>query len=175
MPSQAHVFAHQALPILTFTNPAKVMAVLSGADGKRFLQDAWDNAAKGCQQSDCRSAEGLSYTINPTGTTGVVAVVTLPKPQEVGEAYFVGLFARFKTPENPRLDDLAWVRIFTLEHAIHPISEQFCAMLCEWDTEGVHRNHGEGSLVVEEDFIETVIEKIWSDLEKAKSNEQAKD
>jgi hypothetical protein len=165
--SQAYLFAHRALPVLTFADPGKVLSILSSGDGERFLHDAWENIGRHCEPEQRRSTEGLGYSVSPTGSTGLVAAVRLPPPQEVGEAYYVAIFGRFADPEQPDPAALEWARLFTLEHAEHPVTGLPCTMLCEWTGEGKHNNYGEGPSTEESDFIEAALNLQWEQKERA--------
>lgn len=169
MSSQAYVFAHQALPALAFSEPGKLLAVLSGPDGPEFLQNLWGTAGQQCDPPQQRSPEGLAHSVDAAGTTGVVAAVHLPEPQSVGEAHFVAIFGRFATPEEPDLFALNWVRVFTLEYGLHPIGENRCTMLCEWTEKGTHKNYGEGPPPDEEAFVQAALDVLWEQKERAES------
>ena len=168
MSSQAYLFAHRALPVLAFADPGKVFSILSSGDGERFLHDAWENIGRHCDSdAQQRPAEGLAYSVSPTGKTGLVAAVKLPEPEQAGEAYFVAIFGRFATPDEPDPKALEWVRMFTLELAEHPVTGVPCTMLCEWTSEGKHVNYGEGPGAEESEFIEAVLNLLWEQKERA--------
>jgi hypothetical protein len=153
--------------MLVFAQPGKVLAILSGPDGQRFLVDTWETAGKHCAPEGRRDPDGLGLSISPTGTTGLVAVVRLPAPTQVPEAHFVAIFGRFATPGQPDPGQLKWVRIFTLELGTHPLTEAPCTMLCEWTDAGDHKNYGEGPPPDEELFVEAALDLIWQQIERA--------
>jgi hypothetical protein len=165
--SQIYLFAHQALPVQTFADPSRMLSILAGPEGQRFLDDAWQIAGRHCDPDKRVQDASPSYTFSPTGTSGVVAVVKPPEPQEPGEAHFIAILGRFEQAENPDLAKLRWVRLFTLERAIHPVNETECTMLCEWTAEGAHKNYGDGPPADEELFVEAVLDLLWKNSEQA--------
>lgn len=164
--SQSFLFVHKALPVLTFADPTKTMAILTGPDAQQFLVDAWNSIGKHCDESMHRNSDGLSLSVSPAGTTGLVVVVRLPEPTEQGEAYFAAIISRFEDPREPDVEHLKWTRLFTLELGTHPITNAECPMLCEWTPDGQHLNLGEGSSVDERDFVELTLDVLWQQTKK---------
>lgn len=167
MSSQSFLFAHKALPVLTFADPGKTMAILTGPDADKFLLDAWDSIGKHCEESMLRPSEGLSLSISPAGTTGLVVVIRMPEPADIGEAFFAAIISRFENPQEPDIEHLKWTRLFTLELGVHPVTEMPCPMLCEWTPDGEHINLGEGSSLDERDFVELTLDVLWQQTKKA--------
>ena len=165
--SQSFLFAHKALPVLTFADPAKTMAILIGPDAQQFLLDAWDSVGKHCQENMRRSPDGLGLSVSPAGTTGLVVVIRMPEPTEQGEAYFAAIISRFDNPQEPDVEHLKWTRLFTLELGTHPVTDTTCPMLCEWTPGGEHLNLGEGSNVDEREFVELALDVLWQQTKRA--------
>lgn len=87
-------FAHRMLPQLFFSDPARLLGVLS-EDGARLLQVLWHRAADGLGPEELVASNGLDFSLH--GHAGsVIALVKLPEPKEATEAYFLALGGRHK-------------------------------------------------------------------------------
>jgi hypothetical protein len=170
--SQAHVFAQRALPLLSFADTQKVMSILAGVDGQKFLDDAWKNAANYCDPDSIQEPDGLSYSISPTGATGLVVCVEMPPPKRPGEVYFSAIFVRYANPEDPDVSRLHWMRYFNLEMNTHPVTQKECTMLCEWTAQAKYNVYGEGPVADPDEFIQASLTHIWHDAKDEQQNEE---
>jgi len=159
MSSQAYLFAHRAVPKEAFSDPARFLSIINGPDAGRYMADIWNHVAQFCEPAAVRPDEVPRAEIRGEGN-GLSVIIFMPPPREMTEAHFVGAFSRFADADNPSLDDLAWFRLFTLEHSIDPTTNAQLTMLCEWTPDGTHLNHGAGPPPVEQAFVEAVHDQI---------------
>lgn len=91
--SQQIDFVAQALPDLFHTKPDQFLFLL-GRDGTRFLCFYWDEVGKKITKDLHNNAFGLNFEIRRPRRAVTIALITLPKPGQEGEAYFVSLIHR---------------------------------------------------------------------------------
>lgn len=163
MITQHYVFAHRALPSVTFQDPTRMLAVLCGPDATRLLHDLWEQAGSHCSPEGKRTPEGLSVEAGRAGSDSIVAVIRLPSPGDIGEAHFVALVAKLASPDAPSLDKLAYTRCFTLERGVDFRTDQPCTFLCEWAEDGKHVNHGVGPAISEDAFVQAIFAELADD------------
>jgi hypothetical protein len=125
-----YLFAHRLLPLAVFSDPEHFEKKLE-ADGMQFLRFLWDTAAADEAVDIVLDAEGLDFEIHAT-PYGKVVEVRMPEPAAPPEAHTV-MVVLASSP-----------RVFTLERSVDPESGNPSTMLCEWDRNGQHLNHGQG-------------------------------
>lgn len=125
-----YLFAHRVLPRAVFSDPDRFESKLE-ADGRMFLRFLWETAAADDAVVNVLDPEGLDFEIHAT-PHGKVVEVRMPEPAEPPEAHTVMVV--LSSPP----------RVFTLERSIDPESGSPSTMLCEWDRDGQHLNHGRG-------------------------------
>ena len=159
MKSQHYVFAHVELPGLAFSDPQRFLGVVGSPQGPEFLQHVWNGAGERLPEERHRPPEGLSRWAGRLDDETILALITLPPPQEQVEAWFVAVVA----PLPERVDGVdeppAWLRYFTLEHGVSLTDDQPYAALCEWDrSEGAatHRFHSADHTPEAGAFIEAI-------------------
>ena len=91
--SQQQDFVSKALPDLFHTTPQQFMYLLN-RDGTKFLRFYWDEVGKKIPEADRISPFGLNFDIRRPRRSVTIAMITLPKPQQTGEAYYVALIHR---------------------------------------------------------------------------------
>ena len=135
--SRAHhyFFAHRLLPKLFHEDAPQFFALLQ-RDGLRFLEFWWRQAGDIVPPEERLSADGLGYVLRPQPDSWLAAVVIMPPPQGMTEAYFVALFYQERTRTT---------RVFTLEKGVSldPAATPL-TVFCEWTADNVHRNMGPG-------------------------------
>src|SRR5262249_28531989 len=131
---QAHyVFAHYALRSVALNDPLYYLGVLATPDGPRMLDDLLkrvaEHARPGDLPPDFSAADCRIHTARAGGYP--CAVVELPTPRAMTEAYFTAAVLLLDTTqEQPDLKN-AEVRYFTLEHGLS-LNGAPRTVLCEW-------------------------------------------
>jgi hypothetical protein len=153
--SRAHHynFAHRVLPGLLWANPFLFLETLYGDHASGFLFTLWFQASKGLDEGDVMlPSEELRRDLFDLKGGYHAAVVSLPEPKFLTEAYMVAIVFR---PEKKRLllPKLPPVfRYFTLEYGLCDGMQTVRTVLCEW-TQAVHGNYGTGPLANPKAFI----------------------
>ncbi len=142
--TQHYVFAHRMLPTLFFEEPAMFIATFEKG-GNKFLHFLWN--LLGDEASEL-AAESLDYQIKRLENNTTIALITLPPPQAMTEAYFVA--AVFRPQGN---------RFITLEYSFNFIEGSPITVLGEWTTTS-HLNLGDGPEPTLEAFFEKVVNLI---------------
>lgn len=122
-----YLFAHRAVPRAFLRDPAPVMGILASDDGMRFLAGMLDILDAEVDTSERIDRSAIHLACYPLREEAFAAVVTMPPPLRVFEAWFVGLVARF--------GDAPVARAFALELA-GPPGHDSATKICEWDAEG---------------------------------------
>jgi hypothetical protein len=86
--SQHINFAHEALPIIFNTQYAGFMQYLE-KDRTKFLEFWWKHIGDQLDKSLCKAPNGLNYQIIDIDEKRKIVLITLPPPDQVGEAYFL--------------------------------------------------------------------------------------
>lgn len=154
---QHYQFAHRTLPKLVFENPATVFAAIVEHNAEP-LRALWRWIGERLEPSTARiEPEGLAGQVLSLDDIAIVALITLPPPQGLAEAYFVAAVYLHRPGEPP---ETATVHYFTLEltssFSTPPIQGPGATMLCSWTAEGAHVNHGMGPAPTPEGFIQAV-------------------
>jgi len=152
-----YVFSHMALRELFFKNPPAFVAALANR-GEERLKQAWDRVGKFMQEVEGEElpSQGLVCSTHDIGLGAVAVVVSLPSPEEPGEAHFIGLVLRHP---RKRLRGLLGTkngvaRYITLEHGINIIEGSERTVLCEWTGRGMHVNMGDGPEATVSAFVQ---------------------
>jgi hypothetical protein len=169
MLTQHYVFAHRAIPAVTFRDPKNTLGILCGPDAARFVEDLWNQAAHYCSPEGTRPSKGLSVEAGRAGEDGLVVMIRMPPPSEISEAHFVALVAKLATPESPSIARLASVRCFTLELGVDFRTEKPMTFLCEWAEDGKHYNHGQGPAASEDAFVEAIFNHLGQETAAAEA------
>jgi hypothetical protein len=113
--TQSLIFTREVLPSLFHSISDQFILYLS-RDGNQFLRFYWDKAGEKLAAADRESSFGLNYDIREPFKYVTVALITLPKPQVIGEAYYVGLIFR-PLRRTPFLGISDTTKVITLEYA----------------------------------------------------------
>lgn len=148
--AQHYVFAHRALRDLFFDSPDEVLAILKDEHRDDLLLDLWNRVGEEVGKSSLIAADGLSCEIRMLDDT-TVAMIILPTPQALNEAYFVALVYGRCSAGNKAL-----THFITLEHSIDLGDGSPANLLCEWEGSGGHMNMGYGCEPTLEAFFEEV-------------------
>ena len=164
MAARAHhyTFAHRYVPAVFASDPSKFMANLA-RDGMKFIIWMWDRAGQNTPPDDRIAPDGLAETMRK-GTQNVeVAIITLPTPEKITEAYFVA------AAYHPDINGELFSRYFTLEHTIIDLKAGTPGtMFCGWSGT-IHSNMGGGPAPELEAFYQVVQDKLTSDIAGPKS------
>ncbi len=146
-----YIFAHRVLPALFLNDPPKFIETIS-AGQDNFVHWLWKRVGEKEVQnaSDRIAPNGLSCAIMRAEDNATVAIVTLPPPEGMTEAYFVALV--YWPQEDAALAPAA--RYITLEHGMQADGSPR-TVLCEW-TKEMHANYGNGPEPVLQTFFEAV-------------------
>ncbi|HEX8916848.1 MAG TPA: hypothetical protein VF796_31145 [Humisphaera sp.] len=126
-----HRFAHHALRQQVLGGPARVVGVLQGPGGERYVKDLWEAVRReeNIAEPDA-DATGLSTEMTQVGPYSS-AVVTMPKPAAPGEAYFVGIVLRsYQRADGAVIERSPLLLYYTLERQAGTAPP--AASLCEW-------------------------------------------
>jgi hypothetical protein len=121
-----YLFAHRAVPRAFLRDPAPIMGILGSPDAMTFLGGMWDIIDREVDEPPV-DRRGLSIDHYELSDDVFVALLTMPPPQRVLEAYFVALAAR--------LEGETFARAFTLDLAGPPAPGADVGIL-EWDADG---------------------------------------
>ena len=88
--SQHYQFVYQALPTL-FHHSYKDFMILLERDGVKFLQFWWDHTADDTDEEGKRPIDGMDFEFREYKPDERLALLTLPAPRAVPEAYFMAL------------------------------------------------------------------------------------
>jgi hypothetical protein len=154
--------AHHALRGVAFQDPLFFLGVLASPDAQRFLADLLRRVQEHCKDREPLaefSVEELTVHKRRVGKYPC-AVIELPPPRAVAEAYFVaGVLLSDPAADLPQAE-AAKLRYFTLEKGMS-FDGSRRTVLCEWTKEGTHRNFGDGPPPIPDGFL-AAIEKLVS-------------
>jgi len=127
--SQQILFVSQALPDLFHSAPGQFMQLL-GRDGTKFLRFYWDEVGKKVTGDEHNNPFGLNFDIRRPRRSVTIALVTLPKPRQEGEAYYVALIHRpYRVANFFGVSDTT--KVLCLESACDPQGNER-PLLVEW-------------------------------------------
>ena len=153
-PSPDYAFAHYALREIALGDPLQFLAVAASPESTRFIGAILKAVEEQCGRRT--SFNESSVTIHPTRVGDFpCAVIELPEPKEMAEAFMVALVVRIETSsEQPPAPDEVDARYFTLEKGFSMSSESR-TVLAEWSTEG-HSNYGDGPAPTVQAFVDAL-------------------
>lgn len=129
-----YVFAHEAVRDLFFKTK-KTFAINLLSDSKLdYIKNMWNFVGSTCEKKNFISSSGLEIEVLNLTNEKKIVILTLPKPITPPEAFFVAFLFEF---ENVKFDNICSKRLLTLEKSYFNHS-----VVCEWNSEGTHINHG---------------------------------
>lgn len=154
-PGLHYVFAHQYLPRALFANPQLGLGLALSYNREKALLSLWNHCQKNASEPQKNDEPtGLAITGGTTGSNTAIAVITMPQPREMADAYYVCVVTTFAADAGgePRAADIAY---YTLEKTVSltPPSggyatagqpEPVPTILGKWDKKGGHANFGPG-------------------------------
>lgn len=120
--SQHYNFSHEAIPILWHKETSHFLTYIA-KDGIAFLRFYWKHIKENLGAKIESSSDGLDYSIKELSVKNnkilKIIILTLPKPQEIGEVYYMALV---KLPDKKTFADLFMIhlpttKVYTLELA----------------------------------------------------------
>ncbi len=157
MITQSYIFAHKCIPAVAFHDPHRLMQNIAGPNAPVFLAGLWKDMAEKAPPNTVRPPDGLRSWTTMLSATQVIGVIELPTPWADGEAYFVALVGTLVPPPGV---GLTGPRVFTLELGKDILKNIPCTYICEWTTDDVHRNHGQGPPASGQAFVKAVMERV---------------
>lgn len=134
-PRQHHYeFAHVVLRAIVFRAGRLMLDLAANGGLTALVHESWDRVGEGLPPERRLPSDGLRGERIDTPDL-CAAVIVLPTPEHVAEAYLVALVSDPADPE--RID------FFTLEHAWRPAGEPPTA-LAHWTRDGRHLELGDG-------------------------------
>lgn len=149
-----YIFAHRLLPHLFLKNPGNFIKALK-EKGVTLLSDIWNHIGEN-PESTAPMAEGLKLEFREAGRNTDIALVTLPEPAVMTEAYFVAMIYR-DMGRRFFFFKRRYTRYITLELGFD--MENPRTVLCEWD-KNAHYNMGDGPRPELSAFFKKVCEII---------------
>lgn len=150
-PSPDYAFAHYALRQVALSDPLQFLAIAASPDAERFMAAVFQEVSERCGRK--ASFDAASIKIHPRRVnTFPCAVVELPEPKEMAEAFMVALVVPIDTSQkHPAGVETIKGRYFTLEKGFTSSNEPR-TVLAEWDSKG-HSNYGDGRLANVDAFV----------------------
>jgi hypothetical protein len=155
--SQQIVFFEDVLPSVFHEAPGDFLFYLE-RDGNKFLRFYWDRAGKIFAESDREEAFGLNYIIRKPQNDLVIALVIMPAPLAVGEAYYEAFIYRPRrvTPIL-RISDITSVYALIM---VTSENDNIKTSIIERTRKEVTLEHGEGPAPVIENFYQAALNLI---------------
>ena len=166
--TQHYVFAHQWLPATFFAIPERMVGDLLANDATDGIRHSWDRLGARLAAAERLDPVGLEARVVPVHEddhSDYYAIVTLPEPQAVPEAYFVGMVVRPVDGELVAEEVSGTVRegtklwYFTLERSVDSDLVTPSTVLCAWH-EGTHLNFGEAVEPTMKDFLGAITRRV---------------
>jgi hypothetical protein len=101
--SQQFNYCYEALPIMFHSQTKDFLKYLE-KDGLAFLEFWWNHVGERLPFDKLTPFTGMAFESFPMSETTKITILTLPKPKEEGEMYYMGLISN---PEKR----FAWVRL----------------------------------------------------------------
>lgn len=153
-PGLHYIFAHQYLPRILFGDPQLGLGLALRYDRSKMLETMWNHCRKSASETQKNDEPtGLAVTGGTVGSGIAVAVITMPPPKDMADAYYVCVVTAF-TPGpdgTPRAGNVAY---YTLEKTFSlsqitdrkptGTTEPAPTILGQWDKRGNHANFGPG-------------------------------
>lgn len=136
---------HYVLRMVAFTQPVDCLGHLASEGAEEFVEHLWDMTVECCPDDagapDFAPAD-IDVHIARIGEYPC-AVVEMPPPRKMTEAYFAGLLIPVELDELADGRTEVPLRYFTLEYTVDE-RDAASTVLCEWTADGDHLNGGSG-------------------------------
>ena len=136
---QHYLFAHHTLRDLFIKEPEVVINRFRNDKGKAFLFETWNKAGKDLGEPNLVAPRGLRHEVRMYDGSITVAIISLPTPEAVSEAYFAALIYRPQKKQQKAI-----TRFILLVHSVPLGYSNLSSVLQEWTLDGIHKNIGYG-------------------------------
>lgn len=136
---QHYRFTHHTLRDLFIKEPEVVIDRLRNDKGSAFLLKIWDKAGKDLGKFDLVIPGRLRHEVRMYDDSTTVAIISLPTPEAVSEAYFAALIYRPQKKQQKTI-----TRFILLERSVPLGYSNLSSVLQEWTLDGIHKNIGYG-------------------------------
>lgn len=130
-------FAHRFMPGVFYADPPGFFALLR-QKGIDILHMAWLYAAKHLKPEFQLPDDGLTFAFYDLGAGYATAIITLPQPQGMTEAFFIAPALWPARGADPAPD----AQFLTLELGQRIPSRELCGVFGAWTSGGAHINMG---------------------------------
>jgi len=155
--TQNMIFVSEVLPSLFHDSPKQFLTFLS-KDGTQFLRFYWQEVGKRMGIVGQALLFGLNYDIRTPDKKTVIALVTLPAPPRVGEAYFAaGIYRPLRVTPILRVSDMTKVVVLELDITV---DDRPRTLLVEWTKRLVRDVISTGPDPVLEAFYAAVLDLV---------------
>jgi len=125
-----YVYAHQVLRDLILQENEQILPIFASPSADEFLFRLWDEVAKSIPEHETVTRDGLCcIPLQMIKNDLAISVICMPEAIYPPEAIYVVILFKISTEQ---------CRYITLEKSLIHV------MICEWTSEGVHRNLGLG-------------------------------
>jgi hypothetical protein len=154
-----YVLAHQALRGAAFGDPLAYLGIMASPDARKFLTQMLRSVSEHCK-NDEPGFSARDIAVHPVRVDRYpCAVVELPRPRAVAEAYFTAAVLLADLQERLPESAPPELRYFTLEKGF-VLAGPPRTVLCEWTSEGSHANYGDGPIPQLPAFVKAVEELL---------------
>lgn len=167
-------FAHYALREIARANPAGYLGMVSTEEGLAALVRLWEQVGETLPPDDRLPPRGLAAELRSAGEYEI-ALVTLPSPVNVTEAFFTAFavgplthLREFVTADAPNTSDFveAFKQLpafyYTLEVGFNLPGRAPRTVFGEWTADGSHANYGDGPPPTRDAFFERICRMLAS-------------
>jgi hypothetical protein len=153
-PSPDYVFAHYALRLIALSDPLQFLVIAASPNVKQFMSKVLQDVSRKCGRQASFDANSVKIHTRRVNNFPC-AVVELPEPKEMAEAFMVALVVPVDPSQvHSTNDEPIKGRYFTLEKGFS-ISDEPRTVLAEWDLEG-HSNYGDGPAANVDAFVDAL-------------------
>lgn len=153
-----YLFAHAALRMFAQNRPYEFFSKIKSEGGRKLIIGVWKDVCEVCAGGGTPSFESRDIKVEMRIVNGFpAAVIVMPKPQNVAEAFMVCAVLKITAADCANLPNHPEVRHFTLEKGMNPETVGERTFFCEWQGEK-HLNYGDGPEATCDAFVEKVSE-----------------
>lgn len=152
-----YTLAHHALRGVAFEHALGFFGVIASPDREAFLTELLGNVTEHCRDREpAPDFAAADIAVHPLRLgERICAVIQMPPPRAVTEAYFVAAVLLVDPATVPE-DQKPPVRYVTLEYGVDFADGRPRTVLCEWTADGMHVNYGDGPPPDLRAFVEAV-------------------
>lgn len=143
-PSLRYLFAHKYLPQALHREPRLALALALSKENEKLVMDMWQDCR---EQSILIGAapvppDGLTVAGGPINEETAGALIVMPVPLEMPEAYYAFVF--IPMTEGKDGIEAGSISYYTLERSISLTSDSGRTVIGAWTADGTHLNYGTG-------------------------------